>query len=187
MGTRATAQNANLARWRGKETSLDRATKFDDDRRSIFLEHLSKTGRWYESAKAADISYQCVRDTMAGDDYFTELTKLAEGEYKNMLHAEAQRRAVEGTEEPVFYEGEIVGHKLKFSDRLLEIMLKRHDPAFRDNLTVSGGIDIQVGVLAVTGGGTKKTDEEWAEQHGGEKSERESLPMVDSEATVIEE
>lgn len=185
MGTTETARQALVKRWSNKDTPIERATKFDEDRRAIFLENLSKTGRWYESAKVADISYQCVKDTIKRDSSFESLTKLAEGEYKNLLHREAQRRAVEGVEDPVFYEGKIVGYRQKFSDRLLEIMLKRHDPAFKDSLSVSGGIDVQVGVLAVTTGKTKKTPEQWAKDHGGEKLDPNRLPMVDAEGTVV--
>jgi len=187
MGTKATAINANIARWSGKNTPLEKAIKFTDDRRVIFLDYLAQTNRWYDAANAAQVSYQCVRDTIKRDEHFEALCHIAEGEYRNKLHAEAQRRAVEGTEEPVFYEGQIVGHKLKYSDRLLEIMLKRHDPAFRDNLTVTGGIDIQVGVLAVTANTEPITEDDWSDSHGGEKLPGESFPEIETTATVIED
>lgn len=45
---------------------------------------------------------------------------------------DADRRAREGWEEPVFYEGKECGTKRRFSDRLMELRLKRLDPVYRD-------------------------------------------------------
>ena len=44
------------------------------------------------------------------------------------LEREAWRRAVEGFEEPVHYRGEVVGYVKKYSDRMLELLLKAHRP-----------------------------------------------------------
>lgn len=187
MPTPEIARNAQLSRWKGKNDSLARAYKFNDDARAIFLEHLANTNRWYDSAAAAGVSYQCVKDTMKADEHFSSQCEIAQGLYRNRLYAEAERRAVEGVDEPVFYEGAEVGSKRRYSDQLLTLLLKRNDPSFRDNLTVSGGIDIQVGVLAVTAGSAAKSEEEWSSSHGGEKLQDDRLPMVDGEATVIEE
>jgi hypothetical protein len=41
-----------------------------------------------------------------------------------MLEAEARRRAVQGWDEPVFHQGRKVGTIRKYSDRMLEILLK---------------------------------------------------------------
>jgi hypothetical protein len=40
------------------------------------------------------------------------------------LEREAWRRAVEGFDEPVHYQGEVVGYVKKYSDRMLELLLK---------------------------------------------------------------
>jgi hypothetical protein len=53
------------------------------------------------------------------------------------LEEEALRRGVEGVLEPVWYNGEIVGHRRKYSDNLLMFMLKGRRPeTFRDNASV---------------------------------------------------
>ena len=44
------------------------------------------------------------------------------------LEAEARHRALFGSEEPVYYRGEIVGTKIQRSDRLLELFLKTYRP-----------------------------------------------------------
>lgn len=45
-----------------------------------------------------------------------------------ILENEALRRALKGTEEHVFYKGEITGAKTKYSDALLIALLKAHCP-----------------------------------------------------------
>lgn len=52
------------------------------------------------------------------------------------LRREARRRAAEGVEEPVFQGGVEVGRIRKYSDGLLTLLLKAHDPAFRDSTKV---------------------------------------------------
>jgi hypothetical protein len=45
------------------------------------------------------------------------------------MEAEADRRAIEGTLEPVFYQGSECGHVRRYSDTLLIFRLKALDPA----------------------------------------------------------
>lgn len=45
------------------------------------------------------------------------------------LEAEAQRRAVDGTEKPVFYNGKECGRVREYSDTLLIFLMKGRDPA----------------------------------------------------------
>lgn len=44
------------------------------------------------------------------------------------LEQEAIRRAVDGTNKPVFFQGEIVGFEKEYSDTLLVLLLKAHKP-----------------------------------------------------------
>lgn len=57
---------------------------------------------------------------------------------------EARRRAFEGVLEPVYHKGEVVGHTRKYSDILAMFVIKRHDPSFRDNYTLT----VDAGTLA---------------------------------------
>lgn len=47
------------------------------------------------------------------------------------LESEAHRRAVQGVEEAVYYQGEVVGYKTVYSDGLLMQMLKARVPAYK--------------------------------------------------------
>lgn len=46
--------------------------------------------------------------------------------------SEARRRAVRGTDEPVFYQGAICGVVRKYSDTLLMFLIKKERPEYRD-------------------------------------------------------
>ena len=65
----------------------------------------------------------------------------------DLLDAEARRRAVTGTDKPVFYKGEVVGSITTYSDRLLMFLLRAHRPqVFRDGGKVKqpGATDVDV-------------------------------------------
>jgi hypothetical protein len=57
---------------------------------------------------------------------------------------EARRRAFEGVEEPVFYQGVQIATVKKYSDVLAMFLIKKHDPSFRDNYTLT----VDAGTLA---------------------------------------
>jgi hypothetical protein len=52
------------------------------------------------------------------------------------LEKEARRRAYDGVQEPVFYQGEICGHVQKFSDTLLMFTIKARKPEYRDKIQI---------------------------------------------------
>lgn len=49
------------------------------------------------------------------------------------VETEINRRAIEGTDKPVIYQGKITGSYKEFSDNLLMFRAKRLDPSYRDN------------------------------------------------------
>ena len=62
------------------------------------------------------------------------------------------RRALEGGEEPVFYQGKIVGSVRKYSDTLLMFMLKARRPErYRDRVGVDVAEDVRALLKAVDG------------------------------------
>jgi len=73
----------------------------------------------------------------------------------NVSENEADRRAIEGVEEPVYQKGKLVGKVRKFSDALLMFRIKKLNPAYRDRVELkhSGEIDnpsAGVAVLNIT-------------------------------------
>jgi hypothetical protein len=66
---------------------------------------------------------------------FAEAHAIAVG----FLESEAVRRATEGVMEPVFWQGEVRGHKLRYSDTLLLALLEANAPEkWRKSQVVTG-------------------------------------------------
>lgn len=109
-----------------------------------FLEELERTGHVYHSCKVAGMSYQLMKHHREGgpkadrDPEFEEQYQNAMASFLETLRKEAIRRAVDGWKErPVVdKEGNVVGEVRKYSDRLLELLLKRHDEGFKERVAV---------------------------------------------------
>jgi hypothetical protein len=112
-------------------------TKMTNRAREAFLEVLRETANVSEAAKSAGVSRNCAYAHQKADPAFAAAWDDAVEIATDSLVAEARRRAVDGVEEPVFHKGEVCGHIRRYSDRMLEILLKAHRPAqFRENVKV---------------------------------------------------
>lgn len=67
--------------------------------------------------------------------------------YRAKVQYTISSRAIDGWEEPVFFQGIECGARRVFSDRLLEMQAKRHMPEYRDHSTTD--INLKAGVLVV--------------------------------------
>ena len=119
----------------------------DSPWRPIYLEVLAATGVLIAAADAIGISRQAALQARAADPALEEAVQSALDQYRRVLHDEAHRRAVLGWDEPVFggqFKDMVVGYVRKYDPRLLELMLKRHDPEFRvdkdRSVTVTGAV-----------------------------------------------
>ena len=71
----------------------------------------------------------------------------AEDEYQAVLHMEMHRRAVEGTDKGIYYNGDKIATEKVYSDSLLVKMVDTYNPEYKDAKTSdkkSGGINIQI-------------------------------------------
>ena len=134
--------------------------KFDADAKERFLEHYRETGALYKSAEYAGVTSTTVYDHRGTDDAFAQAMDEAKGMYRDAVSTEVRRRAIEGWEEAVYQRGEKVGTIRKYSDRMLELEAKRHEPEYRDKQQVD--VNHTGGVLVV--GSTSQSDAEWAKQ-----------------------
>ena len=118
--------------------------QFDADLKSRFLALYGICGQLQRSAKEVGISPATVRNHLKVDPDFKAAFKEAYGDFQEAIEREAYRRALMGWEEPVFQQGLQVGTIRKFDSRLLELMLKRHNPEYKESFTVdhnvTGGI-----------------------------------------------
>ncbi len=80
------------------------------------------------AATKAGINRKTHYNWLESDPEYAARFKEADEEATDNLEREARRRAVEGVDEPVFYQGDIVGHIRKMSDTLLIFLLKGAKP-----------------------------------------------------------
>lgn len=104
---------------RGRTVRTDRA-------REKFLASLAETCNVSESARFSGMSRQAAYEWRADDQAFAEAWDNAEQEAADKLEREAWRRAVEGTDKPITFQGAVTGTYKEYSDRMLEILLKAH-------------------------------------------------------------
>jgi hypothetical protein len=120
--------------------------------RNLFLASLALTGNVGLSVLAAGVGRSTVYEWRRSDEKFSTAWDSALEEAADILEAEARRRAVEGTLEPVFYQGEEVGTVRRYSDTLLIWLMKacdrrKYDPAGYVHLRVFEDIEQQVETL----------------------------------------
>lgn len=89
-----------------------------------FLDHLRLSANISASARAVSISSSAAYSLRERDaDFRASWDEALEDAY-DMLEAEARRRAFEGVDEPVFYQGMECGVIRKYSDSLAQFLLK---------------------------------------------------------------
>ena len=102
--------------------------KLTDRAKEKFLELVRATCNVSEAARAIGMARRSLYDARTRDSEFAQLWDVAVEEASDRLEGEAWRRAVEGWDEPVFFQGKVVGAVRKYSDRMLELLLKGHRP-----------------------------------------------------------
>jgi hypothetical protein len=107
-------------------------TKLTPEKRSLFLETLSDTANVTRAAQAIGMARTYMYEVRGADPEFEKAWDAAVQLGTSALEDEATRRASEGWDEPVFYQGEQTGLIRKFSDTLLIFLLKARDPKFRE-------------------------------------------------------
>lgn len=104
-------------------------TEFTPKRADRFLDVLSRTGNVTEAAAAINVSRITVYGWRERDKRFAKLWDEAREIACELLEQAAHNRAVEGWLEPVFHQGQIAGYKRKFSDTLLQTLLRANNPS----------------------------------------------------------
>lgn len=142
----------------------------------LFLDHIRKTGRKYESAKIAGVSYATL-STYMNKNMWNLADRVAEAmeDYREAIEQEIHRRAIEGVPEPIIGgkdRDEIITYVQRYSDRLLEFHAKRHIPEYRASTQVD--LNVRGGVIAVPAQPT--TIEAWAET-----ATKALLPSIEKE------
>lgn len=156
---------------------------FSDDRKVRYVELLARYGLKSKVAKAIGTTIQTVNYHEKHDPDFAEATSWAMDVFRDSIEEVIQDRAIHGWKEPVFSQrlGCQIGEIHRFDNKLLELLAKRHIPAYRDKQqvdhTVTGGVLIGVDQAP--------SPEDWEQKHKRLAEEsREQPEVVDAE--VIE-
>lgn len=104
------------------------ADKIEHPKKRAFLAAYATVATVRNGCKIAEISRTTHYQWMKDDPLYKEAFSEAKREACDNLEEEATRRAMEGVEEPVFYEGEVCGSKQRYSDTLLIVLLKANMP-----------------------------------------------------------
>jgi|TARA_B100000959_G_scaffold174552_1_gene182785 hypothetical protein len=116
--------------------------KLTDERKTLFLESLTKTANVSLSAKAVKVSrqYMYKYKHRPENEEFAEAWDNAIEIGIDSLEEEARRRAYLGVDEPVFYQGRECGVIRRYSDTLLIFLLKANRPEkYKDRRDITTG------------------------------------------------
>lgn len=163
--------------------SLTQPQRMQLQKKCLYLKALAVRGVSKDGLLAAGgVAYTTLHNWRARDPWFVTMEVQASLEAKDNIEAEAYRRAVEGVDEPVVYQGMVttvfdaetgmdkVLTVKKYSDSLLAMLLKATDPEkYRENVKQTVDHQGVVGVLVVPG--TASDPAAWAEAAKSQQAE----------------
>jgi transposase-like protein len=128
---------------------LDRRNVAQQAKKALFLSVFPEEGTVSHAAKRVGIDRVTHYRWLQADPEYAAAFATAELEANDNMEREARRRAVEGTEEPVYQGGKKIGTIRKYSDTLLIFLMKAAMPSkYRERVDVS--IDIRHAVERLT-------------------------------------
>lgn len=132
-----------------------RRTSRTDRAREAFLATLAQSCNVSQSCRAAGIGRTLAYQWRKDDPDFAAAWDEAEEEAADRLEQEAWRRAVDGIDKPVTFQGVITDTYKEHSDKLLEILLKAHRPEkyverLRSEISGPGGAPIKLDMSNLT-------------------------------------
>jgi hypothetical protein len=112
--------------------------KFDDVAKENYLVALYETGQKGLAAEAAGVTTGTVINHIKGDPDFEEAVQGVLAMRSQTIIERLESEALEGHDEDVFNkDGDHIGTRKKYETQLRLAMLKRHDPAYKDNYGIN--------------------------------------------------
>jgi hypothetical protein len=96
-----------------------------------FLKHLERTGNFNASAGVIDVVPRALYAAMKRDPKFAAAVEAAKNRSVYEIEMELRRRGLDGVEEEIYHNGVVVGTKIRYSDRLLELLAKGNIERYR--------------------------------------------------------
>lgn len=107
--------------------------EFTPERREVFYERVAQTGLLGASAVFAGVSVGREIEARKSDPDHARKTEEALTVFRASVEAEIKRRAIEGVEKPLSFQGRLTGDsETVYSDHLLIALAKRHIPEYRN-------------------------------------------------------
>lgn len=134
------------------------STKFDTKARNRFFKHFREYGLLHLAADAAGVTAETIRNHRKKSKTFAARYESTLEMFRDEVEQEAHRRATKGVETDHYSkDGDYTHTVTKYSDRLMETILKRHRPEYRDKIAVEA--TVAGGVLVLPH--SKMTSKEW--------------------------
>jgi len=111
-----------------KEAAAELGRDITPEQRWLFALCLAQGYADADAAFAVGRSLVRLRRELRADPDFARLVAEAQAEGTAVMEAEATRRAMVGVSEPVYHNGEVVGHRKVYSDSLIQFLLRARDP-----------------------------------------------------------
>lgn len=125
---------------KGKRTTRTPKKRSKPDWAPKLLLKLAETANIKAACKAAKVGRTAFYGRRETDAVFAKAVQEALEEATDDLELEARRRAKDGTQKPVYYQGLKCGVINEYSDTLMIFLLKAHRPEkFRDKVKVEHG------------------------------------------------
>lgn len=105
----------------------------------IYLAHLEAHGMPHSAAKAAGTTVRAVERLAEASADFAYYVECAIEASADKVEAEVRRRAIDGIEKGIYYQGELVATEKQYSDSLLTLLAKaKRRGQFGDKAEISG-------------------------------------------------
>lgn len=126
--------------------------KLTQKKKKIFADQLRDHGGVSRAARTIGMARGYMYEVKASQADFSLEWDEAVAEYVEKLEMEADRRAHDGVEKTIFYQGIVVGEERNYSDTLMIFRLKALRPdIYRENSSVNLTGQLDVGVKYIAG------------------------------------
>ena len=113
-----------------------------------FLEAYADCGGIYKAAALAGCSARAWENWNRADVFgIQNRFQSAQARYLEKMEIEADRRALDGVNQDIFYQRDKIGTKTIYSDNLLMFRMKKLDPSYRENAQLVDGMVEVITVL----------------------------------------
>jgi len=111
-------------------SNIQKHGRFGPQQKKKFLRLLAKHGNLKQCAAMVGVSSQAVYKAMNKDEKLKEAVDIARDKAAVVIESEIKRRAIDGVEKDVYFQGEVVGTEIVYSDKMLELLARANIPEY---------------------------------------------------------